>query len=168
MQCCSPYTDFPAWFEYIAAAVFGTDIVLSFFRCYYSDEVLITDRLLIAKHYLRYVNHTPSLTISKPSFGMTASFRREASRCNPRNAVSESCELLLPVLRAESVSLRPIDAVDAMANGMFRLQQCRLRFWVDIIALLPFDYVIIEAVFPPCFASNTARYVSILKLLRLV
>jgi len=44
----------------------------------------------------------------------------------------------------------------------------RLRFWVDIMALLPFDYVIIEAAFPPCFADNTARYWSLLKILRLV
>jgi hypothetical protein len=39
---------------------------------------------------------------------------------------------------------------------------------VDIIALLPFDYVIVEAIWPPCYVSNTARYVSLLKLLRLV
>jgi hypothetical protein len=44
----------------------------------------------------------------------------------------------------------------------------RLRFWVDIIAWLPFDYVIVEAIWPPCYVSNTARYVSLLKLLRLV
>ena len=46
--------------------------------------------------------------------------------------------------------------------------RCRLRFWVDIIAWLPFDYVIIEIAYPPCFASNTARWWSLLKLLRLV
>ena len=45
---------------------------------------------------------------------------------------------------------------------------CRLRFWVDIIAWLPFDYAIVEAIWPPCYVSNTARYVSLLKLLRLV
>jgi hypothetical protein len=44
----------------------------------------------------------------------------------------------------------------------------RLRFWVDIIAWFPFDYVIVEAIWPPCFVNNNARYVSLLKLLRLV
>ena len=44
----------------------------------------------------------------------------------------------------------------------------RLRFWVDIMALFPFDYIIIEAAFPRCFADNTARYWSLLKILRLV
>lgn len=39
---------------------------------------------------------------------------------------------------------------------------------MDIIAWLPFDYVIVEAIWPPCFVSNNARYVSLLKLLRLV
>ena len=45
---------------------------------------------------------------------------------------------------------------------------CRFRFWVDIIAWIPFDYAIIEAIWPPCYISQTARYVSLLKLLRLV
>jgi hypothetical protein len=39
---------------------------------------------------------------------------------------------------------------------------------VDIIAWFPFDYVIVEAIWPPCFVNNNARYVSLLKLLRLV
>ena len=30
---CSPYKDFPAFFEYFNALIFGTDTVLSFFRC---------------------------------------------------------------------------------------------------------------------------------------
>jgi hypothetical protein len=87
----SPYKDFPAFFEYFNALIFGTDTVLSFFRydhfphhrlrsphvkavmtqrlrvhslelsglhlcrCYYDQEVLITDRKLIAYHYLKYV-----------------------------------------------------------------------------------------------------------------
>ena len=29
----SPYKDFPAFFEYFNAIIFGTDTVLSFFRC---------------------------------------------------------------------------------------------------------------------------------------
>lgn len=44
----------------------------------------------------------------------------------------------------------------------------RLRFWVDIMAWLPFDYIIVEGIWPPCYVSNTARYVSLLKLLRVV
>jgi hypothetical protein len=36
------------------------------------------------------------------------------------------------------------------------------------MALFPFDYIIIEAAFPKCFADNTARYWSLLKTLRLV
>lgn len=51
-------------------------------------------------------------------------------------------------------------------GGVFA--HCRLRFWVDIIAWLPFDYAIIEALYPPCYTSNTARWLSLLKLLRLV
>ena len=32
MMMRSPYKDFPAFFEYLNAAIFGTDTVLSFFR----------------------------------------------------------------------------------------------------------------------------------------
>lgn len=91
-----PYKDFAAMFEYLAFAVFFVDICLSFNTAYYDQEILITDRGDIARHYLRF------------------------------------------------------------------------RFWFDIIALLPFDYAIIEGIWPPCFTSHTARYVSLLKLLRLL
>lgn len=36
------------------------------------------------------------------------------------------------------------------------------------MAWFPFDYIIVEAIWPSCYTSQTARYVSLLKLLRLV
>ena len=38
-----------------AGQVFATDITLSFFTAYYDQEVLITDRKMIAAHYLKCV-----------------------------------------------------------------------------------------------------------------
>jgi hypothetical protein len=48
------------------------------------------------------------------------------------------------------------------------MRYLRLRFWVDVAALIPFDMIIIAAAFPPCTDSRTARYWSILQLLRMV
>ena len=119
--------------------MFATDIVLSFFTAYYDQEVLITDHKMIARNYLKWVSRL--------------CFRRPHS--------------LLPPIASLAHALLSANTVLAMLTALSPFRG-RLRFWVDIIAWFPFDYVIVEAIWPPCFVNNNARYVSLLKLLRLV
>ena len=48
----SPYKDFPAFFEYLNAAIFGTDTVLSFFR-----SALVNERYVATPALLDPMEH---------------------------------------------------------------------------------------------------------------
>ena len=110
-------------------------------RCYYDQEVLITDRKLIAYHYLK---------------------------CVVQLNQGPLCILLLYCCIARVPAQQSVRVCAGAGQGNPSVLCDRLRFWVDILALFPFDYIIIEAAFPRCFVDETARYWSLLKILRLV
>lgn len=149
------------------AQVFAMDITLSFFTAYYDQEVLITDHKMIAKHYLKCVHPTGIAGVAmedRPPLlraPTVCAAHRSGSVCRDAAEVQSQ-------VRQSRCAMYTWLVCNALVTLCNILHCDRFRFWVDIIAWFPFDYIIVEATWPPCYTSNAARYVSLLKLLRCV